>query len=56
MIGLSVKDELAIGDTPQARRRRRLNALEAVAGLWANRADIPNDALEFQREMRAEWH
>ncbi|MBJ7313372.1 hypothetical protein ACFOLJ_12730 [Rugamonas sp. CCM 8940] len=36
-------------------RRRRAAALKRIAGLWADRKDIPADGLEYQREMRAEW-
>lgn len=42
-------------DTVEGRRARRMMALKAVAGLWKDRADIPADALEYQRAMRAEW-
>lgn len=35
-------------------RRRRAAALKRIAGLWADRADIPADGLEYQRELRSE--
>lgn len=42
-------------DTVEERRARRMAALRNVAGMWADRKDIPADGLEYQREMRAEW-
>lgn len=51
----TVTDEPSAQDTPEIRRRRRLSALKTIAGLWASRADIPDDGLDYQREMRAEW-
>lgn len=42
-------------DTVEERRARRMRALRKVAGLWADRDDIPSDALEYQRATRAEW-
>lgn len=42
-------------DTVEGRRARRMNALKAVAGLWKDREDLPAEALEYQRAMRAEW-
>lgn len=37
------------------RERRRLGALKAIFGLWADREDIPKDGVEYQRQLRAEW-
>ena len=42
-------------DTGEERRARRMAALRKVAGMWAERKDIPADSLEYQRAMRAEW-
>lgn len=42
--------------SPAARRQRRLAALEAAQGLWKNRKDIPTDGVEYQEQLRAEWH
>lgn len=42
-------------DTVEERRARRMAALRKVAGMWADRKDIPADGLEYQREIRAEW-
>lgn len=36
-------------------RQRRIDALKRVAGLWADRKDIPADGLEYERELRREW-
>jgi hypothetical protein len=41
--------------TVEERRARRMAALRKVAGMWAEREDIPADGVEYQREMRAEW-
>lgn len=47
--------EPIVEGTVEGRRQRRLIALQAIAGLWSKRSDIPADGLEYQREMRAEW-
>jgi hypothetical protein len=44
-----------VADTIEARRARRLAALKKVAGIWADRADIPADGLLYERELRNEW-
>lgn len=36
-------------------RARRLAALQATFGLWANRTDIPKDGVEHQNQLRSEW-
>ena len=36
-------------------RKQRLAALRRVAGIWANRIDIPADGLAYERELRNEW-
>lgn len=36
-------------------RQRRIDALKRVAGIWADRKDIPADGLDYERELRAEW-
>lgn len=41
-------------DPAENRRQRRLEALKTIAGLWADRDDIPADGLEYQRQMRSE--
>lgn len=47
--------EVRHDDAHSEARRRRAAALKRIAGLWADRKDIPADGLEYQREMRAEW-
>lgn len=42
-------------ETVEDRRARRMKALKAAAGLWAERKDIPADGLEYQSALRAEW-
>lgn len=37
-------------------RMRRLAALKAAEGMWADRADIPLDGVKAQEQLRAEWH
>jgi hypothetical protein len=36
-------------------RKRRIATLRRVAGIWANRTDIPADGIEYERELRDEW-
>lgn len=36
-------------------RQRRIDALRQIAGMWAERKDIPADGLEYERELRREW-
>lgn len=40
----------------EARRHRRLAALNAAEGLWKDRTDIPKDGVEYQNKLRGEWH
>ncbi len=47
--------ELASEDTIDVRRARRMAALKKVAGIWADRSDIPADGLIYQHDMRSEW-
>jgi hypothetical protein len=42
-------------ETIETRRARRMAALKKVAGIWANRPDIPADGLDYQRELRSQW-
>ena len=42
-------------ETIEQARERRITALRKIAGLWAERDDIPADGLEYQRALRAEW-
>jgi hypothetical protein len=35
--------------------KRRIAALRAVAGIWADRPDLPADGLQYERELRDEW-
>ena len=50
-----VSDDSVVEDTIEVRRARRMAALKKVAGIWAHRADIPADGLEYQRALRSEW-
>jgi hypothetical protein len=36
-------------------RQQRVAALRRVAGIWADRTDIPADGLKYERELRDEW-
>ena len=38
-----------------AARDKRLAAIMSVHGMWKGDADKPCDAVEYQREVRAEW-
>lgn len=40
--------------TAEARRQRRLAALQAAEGLWKDRTDL-HDGVEYQELLRAEW-
>lgn len=54
---LVVAPESPQADDPlEARRRRRLAALKAAEGLWKDRTDIPKDGVEYQNQLRGEWH
>ncbi len=37
------------------RRAKREAALNKVFGIWKARANEPEDSVEYQRQMRAEW-
>jgi hypothetical protein len=39
----------------EAERRKRLQAIDLIFGMWRGRADIPQDGLAFQDELRDEW-
>lgn len=54
-LATSLPHEPVVDDTIEARRARRRAALEKIAGIWTNRADIPADGLEYQRQLRSEW-
>jgi hypothetical protein len=54
-IDVNQTDTPVVEDTIEARRARRMAALQKVAGIWSNRPDIPADGLEYQRRLRAEW-
>lgn len=43
-------------DPMEAKRRRLAAALKAAEGLWKDRTDIPKDGVEYQRQLRTEWH
>jgi hypothetical protein len=49
------KQDMPNAEDGRDARQRRIDALKRVAGMWANRKDIPADGLEYQRELRAEW-
>jgi hypothetical protein len=38
-----------------AAHKRRTAALKSVFGIWKDRKDAPQDGLDYQQEMRAEW-
>jgi hypothetical protein len=48
-------DEPGEQDPRVEARKRRITSLRRVAGIWADRADIPADALQYERELRNEW-
>lgn len=37
-------------------RTRRMAALMAAEGLWKGRADLPQDGVQAQEQLRSEWH
>lgn len=39
----------------EERRQKRLEVLKKSQGLFKDRADAPQDGLEYQRMMREEW-
>lgn len=36
-------------------RKLRMESLRRVAGIWADRSDIPADGLQYERQLRNEW-
>ncbi|MES2758305.1 MAG: hypothetical protein V4693_13100 [Pseudomonadota bacterium] len=50
-----ISDERIPVDLRQAAKTSRLRALRRVAGIWADRLDIPADGLQYERELRDEW-
>ncbi|NHZ33252.1 hypothetical protein [Massilia rubra] len=43
------------GQQPDDDRARRLEVLKGTFGMWKGRPDLPQDGLQYQLEMRAEW-
>lgn len=41
--------------TEQQARAKRMEAVMSVHGMWKDKPDMPQDSLEYQREVRAEW-
>jgi len=41
--------------TAEQARAKRIEAVMSVHGMWKDKPDMPQDALEYQREVRAEW-
>ncbi|WP_154668225.1 hypothetical protein [Pseudoduganella violaceinigra] len=48
-------DQADLSSALEERRCRRMAALKAAEGLWKNRADIPQDGVEYQDQLRDEW-
>jgi hypothetical protein len=42
-------------EPPEAARERRVASVRRIAGIWADRTDIPADGLEYERTLRDEW-
>lgn len=40
----------------EVKRRRLAAALKAAEGLWKDRKDMPTDGVEYQEQLRSEWH
>lgn len=40
----------------EVRRRRLAAALKAAEGLWKDRTDMPKDGVQYQEQLRSEWH
>lgn len=51
----SVQTEKPMSDAEIAARNRRIAVLKRIAGIWADRKDIPADSVDYQRQLRAEW-
>lgn len=49
------ENPVAPEETIEQGRARRMAALRKIAGIWAEREDIPADGLVYQRALRAEW-
>lgn len=50
-----VADEAAEIKTRAEASKRRIASLRSVAGIWADRTDIPADGLDYERALRNEW-
>lgn len=58
--GHSADAPVAVAATPgdasaNARRAKRLAAVMAMHGIWKDDPTKPQDGVEYQREVRAEW-
>lgn len=56
--GISTKQQRTVapaGQQPDDDRARRLEVLMGTFGMWKGREDLPQDGLQYQLEMRAEW-
>ena len=42
--------------TIEEQQRRRAEALRAAEGMWKGPTDIPLDGVEYQKQIRSEWH
>lgn len=51
----SAQTEKPMSDAEIAARNRRIAVLKQIAGIWADRKDIPADSVDYQRQLRAEW-
>lgn len=49
------KEAAAAVDPHAEARKLRLASLRRVAGIWADRTDIPADGLQYERQLRNEW-
>lgn len=52
--GHDEKAEVKPEELAEMRRQQRVEALKLIAGIWADREDIPADALEYLRQLRSE--
>lgn len=56
--GMAAKKAMMVAPAaqqPDHDRARRLEVLMGTFGMWKGRQDLPQDGLEYQLEMRAEW-
>jgi hypothetical protein len=48
----AVQTEKPMSDAEIAARNKRIAVLKRIAGIWADREDIPADSVDYHRQLR----